>query len=287
MLGQKEKLFALLGHPVKHSLSPLMHNDQFKRFNLPYYYHAFDVAPKDLKDAVNGMRALGFSGFNVTVPHKVEVMKYIDEIEEDAEKIGAVNTVVYEEGKWVGCNTDGIGYVASLVAETGEALKDYRVLMIGAGGAARAVAVGLARYGVKELVITNRTLSKAEDIVHHLPGEGTYRVLDKKEAEKETPTFDVIINTTSIGMSPSLEETPWTVDPLKPNCLCSDLIYNPRMTKWLKEAREKGARVLNGVGMFVGQGSAAFERWTGIKPDTKRMTEVVHSHLKESSDVNK
>lgn len=287
MTRQIEKLFGLLGHPVKHSLSPLMHNDQFQRLQLPYYYHAFDVAPKDLKDAVAGMKALGVAGFNVTVPHKVEVMQYLDEIDEDAKKIGAVNTVVLENGKWVGFNTDGIGYVSSLVEETGEALKNYRVLMIGAGGAARAVAVGLARYGVKELAITNRTLSKADEIVVNLPGNGVYRVLEKEEAEKETPTFDVIINTTSIGMSPHVEEMPWTTDGLKPNCLCSDLIYNPLYTRWLKEAKDKGARVLNGVGMFVGQGSAAFERWTGMKPDMKRMTEVVISHFKESTDVNK
>ncbi|MFB4164851.1 shikimate dehydrogenase [Alteribacillus sp. JSM 102045] len=274
-----EKLFGLIGHPVGHSMSPVMHNDQFERLELPYFYHAFDVAPGELKEAVKGMRSLGFSGFNVTVPHKVEVMQYIDEINEEAQMIGAVNTVVNTNGKWIGYNTDGKGYVESLLSKTGKKLHDYNILVIGAGGAARAVVTSLYRYGVKSLAITNRTISKAEDINKNLKEGPGVEILNKEEAEQKTNHYDLIINTTSIGMAPDINTTPWKTEALKSGCLCSDLIYNPLKTTWLKEAENMGADTLNGVGMFVGQGAVAFELWTGIWPDIERMTDIVLEEL--------
>ncbi|MDQ0299782.1 shikimate dehydrogenase [Salibacterium salarium] len=274
-----EKLFGLLGYPIGHSLSPVMQNDQFSNHDFPFFYHAFNVLPENLKEAVEGFKALGISGFNVTVPHKIEVMKYLDEVDEEAQIIGAVNTVVNQNDKWIGYNTDGRGYVESLLNKTGDTLKDSNILVIGAGGAARAVVTALSFEGVRHLAITNRTYSKAESLKERVPHHSNISVLTTEEAEKETPAYDIIINTTSVGMSPETDKTPWRTDNLKENCLCSDLIYNPLKTKWLAEAESNGADTLNGVGMFVGQGAFAFYKWTGVWPDLNRMNDVVMQHL--------
>ncbi|SFE28300.1 shikimate dehydrogenase [Alteribacillus iranensis] len=274
-----EKLFGLIGYPTGHSMSPTMHNEQFRVKELPYYYHAFNVHPDHLKEAVDGMKALGVSGFNVTVPHKVAVMDYLDKIDEEAEIIGAVNTVVNENGQWVGYNTDGRGYVDSLKRVIGDQLKESDILVVGAGGASRAVVTALALYGVASITITNRTVAKAEEIRRMLPENYHINVLNKTDAESQTSTYDVIVNTTSVGMYPHVNETPWVSEGLKRGCLCSDLIYNPLQTRWLEEAAANGANTINGVGMFVGQGALAFQKWTGIEPDTDRMTEVVVEEL--------
>ncbi|WP_240376536.1 shikimate dehydrogenase [Bacillus piscicola] len=276
---KSEKLFGLIGFPVGHSMSPLMHNHQFASNGLPYVYHAFSVDPSDLREAVLGMQALGFAGFNVTVPHKVEVMKYLDKVDEEAKVIGAVNTVVKEGDKWVGYNTDGAGYVAALRKQTGEKLHDYHVLIVGAGGAARAVAAALANYGVRTLTITNRTISKAQLIYEKIPNKANVFVRTLTEADRDTSLYDLIINTTSIGMTPNVNDMPWRADQLKKGCLCSDLIYNPIKTKWLQQAESQGADILNGVGMFVEQGALAFEKWTGIVPDRDEMTKSVMEQL--------
>ncbi|SDH46696.1 shikimate dehydrogenase [Alteribacillus persepolensis] len=277
-LLKAEKLFGVIGHPIGHSMSPAIHNDQFQHQGLPYFYHAFDVDSLDLKHAIEGMKRLGVSGFNVTVPHKVEVMQYLDDIEDDAQTIGAVNTVVSQDGRLIGYNTDGKGYLTSLLQTVGEKLHDNRVLVIGAGGAARAVITALNNYGVKQLAVTNRTPSKAETIKDRV--NPTMRIMEMNEAKDKLDQFDVIINTTSVGMPPQQDNVPLEVTALKDNALLSDLIYNPLETKWLQQGKSYGAQTLNGIGMFVGQGAVAFELWTGIWPDTERMTEVVLDQLR-------
>ncbi|MFB5662136.1 shikimate dehydrogenase [Alteribacillus sp. HJP-4] len=279
MNSYKKKYYGLIGYPVGHSMSPLMHNDQFERLQLPYSYQAFEVDPADLGEAVRGLKALNYSGFNVTVPHKVEVMKYLDDIDKEAEIIGAVNTVEINNGHLIGRNTDGTGYLQSLLVKAGPVLTHKKILVIGAGGAARAVVSALINHGAENVILTNRTLGRAELISESLASPEKVKVLPKKEAEKETPSFDIIINTTSIGMHPNVTDTPWTTAELKPGVLCSDLIYNPLYTKWLKDAEQAGAEILNGVGMFVGQGAVAFEIWTGLTPDINRMTRIVLEQL--------
>ncbi|MFD2704110.1 shikimate dehydrogenase [Salibacterium lacus] len=274
-----ENLYGVIGHPVGHSLSPLMHNDQFQHQGLPSFYHAFDVLPQHLEEAVQGLKALGVSGFNVTVPHKIEVMQYLDGLDEEARLIGAVNTVVKEEDGWIGYNTDGEGYVQSLLTKTGDTFSDADILVIGAGGAARAVISALTGHGAKRITLANRTFSKAQALQEHVAERAAIRALPTEEAEKETSSFDIIINTTSVGMSPHTESMPWPVENLKPGCICSDLIYNPLKTKWLQEAGKAGADILNGTGMFVGQGAIAFQKWTGVQPDTERMHDVVMKQL--------
>lgn len=273
------KLFGLLGHKISHSMSPAMHNDSFQHLKLGHYYHLFDVAPEQLENAVTGIRALQIAGFNVTIPHKVAIMDYLDELDETAKRIGAVNTVVNQNGKLIGYNTDCDGYLESLLLVTGDDLHDMNVVIIGAGGAARAVAFSIARFGVKLLNLANRTIEKAERIAqdfHYLMDIGVRSI---KEVEEQLSDFDLIINTTSIGMSPNVEAIPLSLQNLKPSAIVSDIIYNPLQTRLLTEAKAKGATTLNGVGMFVGQGALAFEKWTGIEPDRKRMEAIVLKQL--------
>jgi len=165
MINSKTKLLGLIGHPVEHSLSPIMHNEALKDKNLNYVYLAFDVQPENLKDVVNGAKAIGWKGFNITIPHKIEIMKYLDKIDDDAKLIGAVNTVKIENNKAIGYNTDGIGARLSIEEIMGE-VKDYNILVIGAGGSSRAVCCELAKNN--NLTIINRTVEKAEIIANEL-----------------------------------------------------------------------------------------------------------------------
>ncbi|TWI56368.1 shikimate dehydrogenase [Halalkalibacter nanhaiisediminis] len=270
------KVFGLLGHPVGHSKSPLIHNDAFSSAGMDARYHAFDVKPEQVKAAVEGIRALQLAGCNVTVPHKIAVMDFLDEIDDEAKQIGAVNTIVNQGGRLIGYNTDGRGYVESLLEELGEPLADKNILVIGAGGAARGVVTALARHGVARLTITNRTLEKANallDIAKSLNTEA--EAISRDDAESKLGEYDVIINTTSIGMSPNTDESPLSLKKLAPGTIVSDLIYNPIETKLLKEAAQRGGRTLNGVGMFVNQAALSFEHWTGMKPNRQRMKELV------------
>ncbi|WP_458412428.1 shikimate dehydrogenase [Schinkia sp. CFF1] len=273
------KLFGLFGHPVGHSMSPLMHNDQFTRLGLDCYYQAFDVHPADLENAVKGVRALGISGFNVTIPHKVEIMKYLDEIDEEAAQIGAVNTVVLKNGKLVGYNTDGKGFAVSLERKAGADFLKKRILIIGAGGAARGIYVTLARMGAQAIDIANRTEKKANQLITENPYSIHSTGLSIAEAEAKLSQYEIVINTTSVGMSPNIDEMPLQLTNMKAGTIISDIIYNPLETKWLKEGKHLGAITQNGVGMFVGQGALAFELWTNQKPDFLSMEEIVERRL--------
>lgn len=273
-------LYGLLGHPVGHSMSPLMHNDAFKQLGMDHYYQAFDVVPERLEEAVVGMKALGITGFNVTIPHKVAIMDFLDEIDEEAKTIGAVNTVVNENGWFVGYNTDGQGYLDALLEEIDEeALHQANVLIIGAGGAARAIVTVLSRFQTKALVICNRTIEKADVLKKECSQKTKIETLTIAEAEAKLEQFDVIVNTTSVGMSPNVEAKPISLEKLKENALVSDLIYNPLETALLKEAKQRGCKTQNGVGMFVGQGALAFQKWTKVCPDRTRMRDIVIKQL--------
>lgn len=274
-----KQLFGLIGHPVGHSLSPLMHNNAFAAQGLRHYYHSFDVDPDNLKTAVDGMRVLGVSGFNVTVPHKVAVMAHLDDIDEEARHIGAVNTVLNQEGRLIGTNTDGRGYVLALKETAGEALADKQILLIGAGGASRGVVSALDREGVGRLDVANRTFSKAQTLIEQNMTHAESRALTLEEAAGQTGVYDIIINTTTVGMSPDIEQTPLDLTHIRKGTIVSDLIYNPLETTWLKEAEAEGAVILNGVDMFVNQGALAFEYWTGQSPDRRQMRHHVVKQL--------
>lgn len=273
-----KKLFGVIGDPIAHSMSPLMHNDLFQLYNLDAHYFPFHVKKENLADAIKGLKVLGVSGFNVTVPHKVEIIGLLDEIDPLAKAIGAVNTVVNVDGKLIGYNTDGNGYVRALTNYV-KNIEGKRMLMVGAGGAARALFFSLASAGVKRLDIANRTVEKARALITECPFEVEANALSFQEAEHALFEYDCIIQTTSIGMSPKIEDLPLHLEKLKPLAFVSDIIYNPLETRLLTEAKERGASIQNGLDMFVYQGALAFEMWTGIFPDTDRMKQTVEMQL--------
>jgi len=273
------KLFGLIGCPVSHSLSPLMHNDAFQQLGINAYYHAFHVELEDLKAAVSGMKALGVSGFNVTIPYKTAIIPFLDEVDEMALQIGAVNTVVNENGRFVGYNTDGPGFVRALREETKIDLAGKKVLMIGAGGAARGIYFSLGDSGVERIDICNRTVGNGEKLILERKQPYLSSAYSIDQAEEMLEKYDIIINTTSVGMTPRENEMPISLANLKSDAIVSDIVYNPMITRLLQEAERYGATIQNGIGMFVYQGALAFEKWTGRFPDVGRMKKVVLQKL--------
>jgi shikimate dehydrogenase len=274
-------LLALIGDPVGHSKSPDMMNRALKSHGLPYVYLAFQVAPERLKEAVNGFRALGVKGWNVTIPHKVAIMEHLDEIDESALAIGAVNTVVCEEGKWVGYNTDGPGYLRSLKEEWDLPFSGLKAVILGAGGAARAVGYALATAGVPEISIANRTVEKAEALANHLSSFTQTRAVSLKEGKDVIEKADLVINTTSVGMHPDRDATPVPAEWFHEGQYVSDLIYHPRETALLKGAKQQGAKVHEGLGMLVYQAAIAFEKWTGVPAPVSLMKQALANSLKD------
>ncbi|MBO1626462.1 shikimate dehydrogenase [Bacillus arachidis] len=274
-----KQLYGVIGNPIGHSLSPLMHNDAFEHLSIDAHYHAFLVEEETLGEAVKGLKALGVSGFNVTTPHKVSIMKYLDEIDPLAMQIGAVNTVVHRDGKLIGYNTDGIGYVRSLQSISKEPLYQKRILLLGAGGACRGIYFSLVDAGVKEIDIANRTIEKAEQLIAGCKEGILSHALSLEQATEKQNNYDIIIHTTTIGMHPHVQNTPLQIQSLKPGTIVSDIIYNPFETKLLQEAKAKGAIVQNGIDMFVYQGALAFEMWTGRMPNIERMKQLVMRKL--------
>jgi shikimate dehydrogenase len=274
-------LYGVFGDPIRHSRSPIMLNRAFQEAGINGVYVAFHVKPEELGDAVRGIRALGYRGVNVTIPHKVDVMNYLDEIDEGAMIVGAVNTIVNEEGKLKGFNTDGIGYVRSLKEETGIELKGKRVLLLGAGGAARGVAYALANEGVSCIYIANRTKERAVELATTISAFTETVGIGMDELDNVVDNVEFVLNTTSAGMHPNVDELPLPLHLLRSHHLVSDLIYNPRITRFLREAEAVGARIHGGLGMFIYQGAYAFEYWTGTPAPVEAMRQVVEQSLTE------
>ena len=272
-----KKLFGVLGNPIEHSMSPLIHNDAFEKHSVEGVYLPFCVEDTELQQAVEGMKALGAGGFNVTVPFKSRILPYIDVLDDFANEVGAVNTVVIKEGCLYGYNTDGPGFVKGLLTVTKQ-IDGKNVLIIGAGGAARGIYFALAKTGVAKLDLANRTVSSAEQIVADYHGTISSSAISLREAERTLGKYDIIIQTTSVGLA-NIDATPLSLEELNPGAIVCDIIYNPLQTRILKEAKERGNKVQNGVDMFVYQGALAFELWTGIMPDTERMKQLVLQQL--------
>ncbi|NEW05138.1 shikimate dehydrogenase [Paenibacillus sp. SYP-B3998] len=274
-------LYGVFGDPIRHSRSPIMLNRAFQETGVNAAYAAFHVTQQGLGDAIRGIRSLGYRGINVTIPHKVEVMQYLDEIDEGAQVIGAVNTIVNDAGRLIGYNTDGIGYVRSLKEETGIELQGKTVLLLGAGGAARGIAYALAKEGAACIYIANRTKERAVELAGTIGGFTKAIGLGLDELEQVIGDAELIVNTTSAGMHPNVDELPMSADLLRSHHLVSDLIYNPRITKFLRVAEALGARIHGGLGMFIYQGAYAFEYWTGTPAPVGAMRQVVEQSLAE------
>ncbi|TJY43489.1 shikimate dehydrogenase [Cohnella pontilimi] len=270
-------LYGVIGDPVRHSKSPTMLNRAFRESGVNGIYAAFHVKPEQLQEAIAGIRALGFRGLNVTIPHKVDVMACLDEIDEAARSIGAVNTIVHDNGRLIGRNTDGIGYVRSLKEEAEPDLAGKKIVVLGAGGAARGIVWALNREEPSAIWLANRTWDKAKELAGSFDGGPASRVsaLPWEQVRDACAEADIVVNTTSVGMSPHIADTP--IDPswLKPGAVASDLIYNPLTTAFLRQAQERGCRIHGGLGMFVYQGAYAFEYWTGLPAPVAAMREEV------------
>jgi shikimate dehydrogenase len=280
------KVCAVIGDPIEHSFSPQIHNAAFQHLKLDYTYVAFRVSEKNLEDALIGIRALGIHGLNVTMPLKTKIIPHLDELDPDAEAIGAVNTILNTKGKLIGYNTDGLGAFSALKANNCY-LKNKKILILGAGGASRAISYTLAK-DAHEVVILNRTIERARKIAHDLHkifGEKIrQRKLDEEALEKELNDTDILINATPLGMYPYENQTPVNRKFLRSDLTIFDLVYNPPETKLLREAKAIGAKTVNGVAMLVHQGAASFEILTGkrapIDVMLKACAEVIEDQTK-------
>jgi shikimate dehydrogenase len=271
------KQLGIIGYPVEHSFSPKMHNFISERLNNDYVYSAWRVAPNELEAAINGIRALGISGVNVTAPHKVEVMKYIDVVSEQAKLLGSVNTIVNRDGKLYGYNTDSEGFYAML-KNAGIDVEDKKLLIIGAGGVVKPTLIRLIQAKPKSITVVNRTKSKVLALKESLKAAMGFEI----ETEVRDKDYDIVINTTSAGMEPQLDSLP--IDALEEfddlsfinqNTAVVDMIYNPDETLFLKEAKKRGAKTtLNGLGMLINQGIISYEYFTGEKLP-KDISEIV------------
>lgn len=276
MITGKTNCVGILGYPVGHSLSPVMHNAAFEKNQMDYVYIPLPTAPIDLADAVRAMKVWNFCGANVTIPHKVAVMDYLDEIDEDARMIGAVNTITIRDGKTIGSNTDGIGFIASLrkadaPPEGGEAV------LLGAGGAARAVVWGLIQNGIKKITLVVRNEEKGKAFAERFMqyGDITVTVFGSRVAQTALRTCTLLVNTTPLGMAPNIDAMP-KVDwqDVAPQAVVYDLIYTPLMTRFLLEGEKHGHQIINGKTMLIEQGAASFVKWTGIEPSRDAMEEA-------------
>ncbi|AXF54656.1 shikimate dehydrogenase [Salicibibacter kimchii] len=273
--------YAVIGHPISQSKSPLIHNRHFETVGRKAIYTSYDVLPGHLGAVLEAFQTLGLRGFNVTVPHKVDIIPFLDVVDEEALEIGAVNTVVNREGKWHGYNTDGKGYLNGLKAMTGSCLEQMRVLVIGAGGAARAVTTVLAKHGVKQLAITNRTPARAVDLKANLGRYINIDVLDQSSARRALSSFDLVINTTSLGMNGE-DALPMEIENLKTNVYLSDLIYNPLETRWLQIGKSEAKAVQNGLAMFIEQAALAYEIWTEKRADRAFMARMIREEMEQN-----
>lgn len=271
------RLGGLLGSPVSHSISPMMHNDSFRELGLDYVYLCFDVGPEKLGGVVHALRDMNVYGFNLTMPDKEAVLPYLDELSLAASMIGAVNTVKNENGRLIGHMTDGIGYMKS-VKEAGCNVIGKEMMLLGAGGAASAIAVQAAIDGVAKLHLVcrkSRSWKKAEKLVESINQNTNCQAELTDLADTETirsllSTTTLLVNGTSVGMAPHADCTPLPDTTLfHPHLTVSDVIYNPRMTRLLTDAKAAGCSVFNGMYMLLYQGEAAFKIWTGLDMPTE------------------
>ncbi|TXT67309.1 MAG: Shikimate dehydrogenase (NADP(+)) [Promethearchaeota archaeon] len=277
----KTKTFCLIGHPVEHSMSPTMWNPALEDLGLDYVYIAYDVYPNQLERAVDGFRALGIRGINVTIPHKEEVIKFLDEIEPFAQKLGAINTIKNEGGYLKARNTDAEGAKKSLV-DAGCDLSGKEVLLMGAGGAARAICFVLSME-VKRIVVVDIVEQKAIELANEVKEKMGAQIMGMRSNEsiikEKLQSADILINATPIGMYPKIDNTPIAKSMLHPDLFVFDAVYNPLETKLLREAAEIGCKTLGGLDMLVNQGVLAFEWWTGETPNSELMKDKIIEFL--------
>jgi shikimate dehydrogenase len=279
-ISGKTRVCAIIGDPVQHSLSPVIHNAAFNELGLNLVYVAFNVGVTELKDAILGAKTLGIHGLNITMPHKHSVMNYLDKINMTAKNIGAVNTILNKNGILIGYNTDGAGAMLAL-KENGICTEEKKLVLLGAGGAAKAIAYQAAQE-VEELVILNRTVEKAKQlakILHSFNAKVIGKMLSNNVLYKELTTANILVNATSVGMYPDNNNSPVPSDLLTSDLCVMDIIYNPLNTKLLNDAKYAGAKTITGVDMLIYQGAVAFEIWTKCTAPVEVMKKAALNEL--------
>lgn len=274
------KTYCIIGDPVSHSLSPAMHNAAFNSLSLDNVYIAYKVASHELESSVESLRSINISGFNVTIPHKSTILRYLDEIDLISREAGAVNTVTNIDRKLRGSNTDVEGFLQPLLNRSID-FKGLSVLLLGAGGSARAVVTSLSNVGaISKLVVANRTCSKSLELCKLADLHGlNCSVSSIEEAKAIAKRFDLIVNATSVGLQSN--ESILDSEDIDRNSTVYDLVYRPVMTKLLENAQEKGARIIYGYEMLLEQGARAFEIWTGLKAPIPAMKKALFGVFQE------
>ena len=274
-ISGKTKLCGIIGDPIEHTMSPVMQNAAFRERGLDYVYAAFRVKPEDLGKAIEGIRALDIKGMNVTIPHKVAVIPFLDKLDPLAEKIDAVNTITNENGVLTGYNTDASGFLQALVEKEIEPM-GKNVVILGAGGASMAISLILADNGAR-LTILNRLLELdwAKELAGRISQLFSTEVkaleLNRGNLTAVLGNADILVNATSIGMTPHIDQMPLDSDLLRAELVVFDIVYNPIKTRLVREAEAAGAETISGVEMLVWQGVLAFEKWTGQKAPVELM----------------
>ncbi len=272
-------IVGLIGHPVEHSFSPPMHNAAFNELEMDYAYVAFDVNPQDLQLAIEGAKSLNIKGFNVTIPHKIEVMQFLDEIDEVASLIGAVNTIDFKNLK--GYNTDGIGAVRAI--EEVSSIKNKNVVVAGAGGASRAISFYLAKYGAESLTILNRNVDKAQSLAADVSNSGLIDDVDAdsiSQIASHLTDADILVDTTPIGMHPNINDEPIAfAEDMHEDLTVFDAVYNPNETVLLRQAIKAGAKPVYGIKMLLYQGAESFRIWTGRDAPVETMEKALKDTL--------
>src|SRR5690625_2162047 len=257
----------LIGYPIQHSLSPWIHNNFFKKSSISGEYELYEINPDDsFSEEIERLKAENLKGFNITVPYKETIIPYLDELDDSVKKIGAVNTVLNQDDRWIGYNTDGLGYLQALTHTFPELRKDKtkRVLILGAGGAARGIYYAFLTERFQTVDLANRTVDKAKSILTMNDEKIDSRILTLDEAEKNINDYDVVVQTTSVGMNPHADETIISLDNIEKETIVSDIVYQPIKTKLLKTAANKGCNIHYGHTMLLFQAQLAFNIWTGV-----------------------
>jgi shikimate dehydrogenase len=268
-INTKTELFAVIGNPIEHSKSPLIHNVALGEAGINAIYMAFKV--KNVKRAIEAMKEFGIKGYSVTIPHKLEVMEYLDEIDPLAKKIGAVNTVNNFNGKLFGYNTDCLGAINALKNKS--SLEGKKVAVLGAGGAARAIVAGLEKEKAK-VIIYNRNIEHVKKLAEEFN-------CSYEELKNYSGDFDILINATPVGMFPNTDESPIEKEKIKEGQIVFDIVYNPLETKLIKDAKEKGCETILGIEMFLEQGFEQFRIWHSKEPAKQKMREALIKKLEE------
>ncbi len=283
-IDSNTKVTGIIGYPLKKTLSPLMQNTAFNALDLNWSYIPMPVKKENLGEAIKGLKALGFKGINVTMPHKEEVIKYLSEVSDYAKIAGAVNTIHFEGSKAIGYNTDGRGFLHALERDGGFSPEGKSALILGAGGAACSIAIMLAMNKIKVLTIVNRTIENAKKLANNI--KSRFNDLDIKalsfseDLPKLIDSADLIVNSTPVGWEGGLIIEP---DLLHKKHLVMDLVYMPEETELLREAKARGARILPGKLMLLYQGASSFEIWTKAEAPIEQMREALDKSLSESS----